>query len=165
MADETLWDLFKKNIKPIRKKSNTVIPDILNKDPNSKEPYLKKPINVVIQKKTFLGETPERWAHQHVQRLTTKEVKKKTIEGRIDLHGCTRAEAESALSRFFNWAQTSGVHFVLVITGKGGVLKELAPFWFDHHPEFVVSFNTAQPKDGGTGAFYVHVRRIRAQKN
>eukprot|EP01035_Chromulina_nebulosa_P025141 gene25141-32798_t len=121
----------------------------------------RQPTKVKLQERVWTGEASQHWLHQDVQRLTQKEMKKKKIEGRIDLHGYTRNEAESALKRFFNWAQTSNMHYVLVITGKGGVLKTEVPLWFKKHPEFVVSFNEALPKDGGSGAYYVHVRRMR----
>jgi len=157
---DTLWNLFAKDIKPLKKSSNTIMPEISGLDTNGKITHPKQS-KIVLQPRVWKGETSERWAHQLVQTLTSKEIKKKTVDGRIDLHGYTRAEAESALHRFFNWAQTSHLHFVLVITGKGGVLNELAPLWFKQHAEFVVSFNEALPKDGGHGAFYVHVRRMR----
>ena len=80
------------------------------------------------------------------------------------MHGYTRNQAESALSRFFMGAQSSNLNFVLIITGKGDVLKNLAPDWLKKHPEYVVSFKQALPKDGGSGAFYVHVRRLRKKK-
>lgn len=159
---DSIWDLFAKNVKPLKNQNSKIIPEMPERNTEGKVTLKKQSPKIVLQERVWKGEASERWAHQQVQRLTTKEVKKKVIEGRIDLHGLTRAEAESALHRFFNWAQTSNLHFVLVITGKGGVLNELAPHWFNQHPEFVVSFNNAQPKDGGNGAFYVHVRRIRA---
>lgn len=158
---ENIWELFAKNVKPLKNQQDKIIPEMPERNAEGNITLQKKSPKVTLQERVWKGETSERWAHQQVQRLTTKEVKKKVIEGRIDLHGFTRAEAESALHRFFNWAQTSNLHFVLVITGKGGVLNELAPQWFNLHPEFVVSFNMAQPKDGGDGAFYVHVRRMR----
>ena len=166
MTDEdqgknSLWDLFAKKVKPLKKQQDKIIPELPELSSDGKITLQKKSPKIILQERVWKGETSERWAHQQVQRLTTKEIKKKVIEGRIDLHGYTRTEAESALHRFFNWAQTSNLHFVLVITGKGGVLNELAPHWFNQHPEFVVSFNKAQPKDGGHGAFYVHVRRMR----
>ena len=158
---DSIWDLFAKNVKPLKKKNDKIIPEMPIRDSNGEITLQKKAEKVTLRTRVWKGEASERWAHQQVQRLTTKEVKKKNIEGRVDLHGYTRAEAEASLQRFFNWAQTSNLHFVLVITGKGGVLNELAPMWFRQHPEFVVSFNEAQPKDGGSGAFYVHVRRMR----
>lgn len=158
---DALWGAFVKNVKPLKKSNNKVIQEAPSRDSNGNITIHKKASPILLQERIWQGETAERWAHQQVQQLTLKEIKKKNIEGRIDLHGYTLAGAESALTRFFNWAQTSNLHFVLVITGKGGVLNEATQQWLNQHPEYVVSFNKAQPKDGGAGAFYVHVRRMR----
>src|SRR5207253_5656065 len=57
------------------------------------------------------------------------------IDGRLDLHGLTQAEAHHALLRFLRGGQERGARIVLVITGKGdgsgerGVLKRQVPMW------------------------------------
>lgn len=160
-SKDAVWEAFVKNVKPLKAKNDKIIPEEPSQGLSGEIILNKKVPPIILQERIWQGETAERWAHQHVQQLTLKEIKKKNIEGRIDLHGYTRSEAESALIRFFNWAQTSNLHFVLVITGKGGVLNEATQQWLNQHPEYVVSFNKAQPKDGGGGAFYVHVRRMR----
>ena len=91
------------------------------------------------------------------------------VEARLDLHGLTQEEAHRALERFLPHAQESGCRSVLVITGKGsadgtrGVLKESVPRWLNQPPlrALILSFSWAQPKDGGTGALYVLLRRPR----
>jgi DNA-nicking Smr family endonuclease len=91
------------------------------------------------------------------------------VEARLDLHGLTQEEAHRALERFLPHAQESGCRSVLVITGKGsrdgtrGVLKESVPRWLNQSPlrALILSISWAQPKDGGTGALYVLLRRIR----
>lgn len=92
------------------------------------------------------------------------------IEGRIDLHGMTQDKAHRALEGFLAASQAAGKRCVLVITGKGlrpsgetGVLRNLVPRWMNA-PAIrarVLSFCTAQPRDGGTGALYVLLRRKR----
>jgi DNA-nicking Smr family endonuclease len=89
-----------------------------------------------------------------------------TIDGRIDLHGLTQAEAHHALLRFLHTAQTRGAKLVMVITGKGrggevGVLKRQVPLWLAL-PEFramVVGFEDAHQRHGGEGALYLRLRR------
>lgn len=91
------------------------------------------------------------------------------VEARLDLHGLTQDEAHRALERFLPHAQESGCRSVLIITGKGsrdgarGVLKESVPRWLNQSPlrALILSISWAQPKDGGTGALYVLLRRIR----
>jgi DNA-nicking Smr family endonuclease len=88
---------------------------------------------------------------------------KERIEGRLDLHGYTQAEAHAALSRFLHAAAVRDARLVLVITGKSGVLKRQVPQWLGL-PEFrslVVGFEDAHITHGGEGALYVRVRRPR----
>lgn len=97
-------------------------------------------------------------------------------EARIDLHGMTLAQAQPALTRFIlnSWALDR--RLVLVITGKGkhrddggpipvrhGVLKHQVPHWLHSTPlrEAVLQVSEAHLKHGGTGAYYVYLRRQR----
>jgi len=91
------------------------------------------------------------------------------IDGRLDLHGLTQAEAHGALLRFLRAASARGARLVLVITGKGGgdgergVLRRQLPHWLAL-PEFralVIGFEQAHIAHGGEGAWYVSVRRNR----
>jgi DNA-nicking Smr family endonuclease len=93
------------------------------------------------------------------------------IDGRLDLHGLTQAEAHGALVGFLRSRQQQGAKVVLVITGKGrgdghggrGVLNRLVPLWL-RLPEFrslVVGFEAAAIGHGGEGALYVSLRRER----
>lgn len=90
-------------------------------------------------------------------------------DARIDLHGMTQDQAHRALVRFFDRARGEGWRCVLVVTGKGrvseggGVLRCQTPNWLNApaiRPQ-VLAFATAQPRDGGSGALYVLLRRDR----
>ncbi len=92
------------------------------------------------------------------------------IEARVDLHGHTQDAAHRALSAFILGAHEAGIRCVLVITGKGmrpdggtGVLRAQVPRWLNHTPnrDKILAFSSAQPKDGGDGAFYVLLKRKR----
>ena len=100
------------------------------------------------------------------------------LEGRLDLHGMTQAEARRVLDAYLARAAQSGKRCVLVITGKGaprerdddvmpnrsaGVLRRSVPRWLEQEPNraHVVAFCAAQAKDGGDGALYVLLRRQR----
>lgn len=105
------------------------------------------------------------------------------IEGWIDLHGMTRAEAHRQLRHYLTAAHIRGLRCVLVITGKGsaphktddapfmgterrGILREAVPEWL-RAPDLahlVIDFRHAQRKDGGSGAFYVLLRRQRGKR-
>ena len=86
------------------------------------------------------------------------------IDRRLDLHGYTAARAEIKLQRFIEDASYAGCRCVLVITGKGaGVLKGYVPGWLKGSPlsGLVLALAEARPVDGGSGAFYVLLRRRR----
>lgn len=97
-------------------------------------------------------------------------------EGRIDLHGMTLDQAHPALTRFILSAQASGKRLVLVITGKGkksdesgpiprprGVIRREVPLWLAAPPlaQAVLQISPAHLRHGGSGAFYVYLRRNR----
>jgi DNA-nicking Smr family endonuclease len=98
----------------------------------------------------------------------------RSIDGRLDLHGMTQAQAHDALLGFLPAAQARGGRIVLVITGKGirgggadterGVLKRQVPLWLQL-PEFrnyIVGFEPAGIGHGGEGALYVSLRKARS---
>lgn len=91
------------------------------------------------------------------------------IEGRLDLHGMTQAQAHDALFGFVrrNWHE--GRRVLLVITGKGsggegmGVLRAAVPRWLGESGmrAMVVAIHRAQPRHGGDGALYLLLKRKR----
>ena len=86
------------------------------------------------------------------------------IERRVDLHGYNAARAETKLQSFIEDASFAGCRCLLVITGKGaGVLKRHVPEWLKQPPlsRLVLALAEARPADGGSGAFYVLLRRRR----
>ena len=95
-------------------------------------------------------------------------------EARIDLHGMTLAEAHPELIHFILNAQTAGMRLVLVITGKGkrrddtgpipqrvGALRHQVPQWLRLPPlgPAVLQITEAHLKHGGSGAYYVYLRK------
>ena len=95
-------------------------------------------------------------------------------EARIDLHGMRLDEARSELLAFIHSAHARGKRLVLVITGKGrvsddsgpipvrtGVLRHQVPDWLSRPPlsALVLQVAQAHQKHGGSGAFYVYLRR------
>lgn len=97
-------------------------------------------------------------------------------EARIDLHGMTLDRAHPALNGFILRAQAQGLRLVLVITGKGktkeddgpipirrGVLKHNVPQWLAMPPlnAAVLQVTPAHISHGGSGAYYVYLKRQR----
>ena len=97
-----------------------------------------------------------------------------TIDGALDLHGLTQAQAHQALRGFLRHSQARGARLVIVVTGKGGLLEEpglpgeergvlrrLAPHRL-REPDMrtvVLGFEEAGRAHGGAGALYVRLRR------
>ena len=101
---------------------------------------------------------------------------KLAVDGRIDLHGMTLVEAHPRLNAFVRDAHARGKRLLLVITGKGqgstsndimqrqrGVLRHQVPQWLAMPPlaPLVLQVVQASRKHGGTGAYYVYLRRSR----
>jgi DNA-nicking Smr family endonuclease len=90
------------------------------------------------------------------------------IDGRIDLHGMTAAQARSRLEVFLRTERARGERCVLVIHGKGqhsaggvAVLRGEVSAWLSQGPcgAHVAAFTTARGDDGGEGAMYVLLRK------
>ena len=98
-------------------------------------------------------------------------------DARLDLHGMTAERAHHACLKFLSEALGRGARVVLVITGKGGrnrgngdimasprgVLREALPKWLRSSPlgHSIVGIYEASPKHGGSGAFYIYLKRRR----
>lgn len=91
-------------------------------------------------------------------------------EAKIDLHGMTLAEAHSRLSSFILRNYSDGKRLLLVVTGKGrnqeefgtrGALNRQVPMWLNQPPfaHAVLQVNEAHRSHGGSGAYYVYLRR------
>lgn len=104
-----------------------------------------------------------------IDRATAERFRKgKTpFDGELDLHGLTRDNAYAQLAQFMERHHRAGSRCLLIITGKGpkgdGVLKELLPRWLAE-PVFksmILALDRAQPKHGGSGAYYLLLKRRR----
>ena len=139
--------------------------------PQRKRP--KKPENVGIPGAAPLPPPPtlSHGTTAGLDKRTAERMKKGAlkIEARLDLHGHTQEEARTSLEHFITAAHAQGKRQVLVITGKGGrgahagVLKDRVPQWLNGPPlrGHIVAFDYAAPKDGGSGALYVRLRKPR----
>ena len=91
------------------------------------------------------------------------------VDGRIDLHGMTLDQAHSALTGFLRGAHGRGARCVVVVTGKGkggegtGKIRRETPHWLNQSAlrPLVLAVTEAKTRDGGTGAFYVLLKRRR----
>jgi DNA-nicking Smr family endonuclease len=121
---------------------------------------------------------PERMAKQpvHMDKKAFTRLKRGKMlpEAKIDLHGMTQDQAHPALIGFILRAHGSGKRLVLVVTGKGksrpedgpmpvrrGILKHNVPQWLAMPPlgPLVLQVAEAHISHGGSGAYYVYLRR------
>jgi DNA-nicking Smr family endonuclease len=87
------------------------------------------------------------------------------IEATLDLHGLTTTEANDQLYRFLQHSQSLGRQAVRIVHGKGlgsegqqPVLKTKINQWLREFP-VVLAFCSSSPRDGGTGAVDVLLRK------
>ena len=110
------------------------------------------------------GRSPPEELEPRRQRRLSRE--RDPIEGRLDLHGFGRFEAEDQLRAFLLGAQARGWGAVLVITGQGrrggtGVIRASVHEWLQSPGlrGVVSGFASAARHHGGDGALYVTLRR------
>ena len=111
-----------------------------------------------------------------IERRLKRELKRgrAEIDGALDLHGLTQAEAHQALRGFLRQSQARGARLVVIVTGKGagadesgpspgerGVLRRVTPHWLNELDlrSVVLGFEEAGRAHGGSGALYVRIRR------
>ena len=92
-------------------------------------------------------------------------------EATIDLHGMTLAAAERAVTRFLERVSSQDLRVVLVVTGKGlrregertidGRIRAEFVGWLNRgdNRDRVRAVRAAHAHHGGTGAFYLLLRR------
>lgn len=90
------------------------------------------------------------------------------VQGELDLHGLTQAQAKPQLEVFLRASRMKGLRCVRLIHGRGlhspdqiAVLKQGVQRWLTAGllAKQVLAFCTAKPEDGGTGAVYVLLRK------
>ncbi|APX22684.1 MAG: DNA mismatch repair protein MutS [Rhodobacteraceae bacterium] len=132
------------------------------------------------EKRDYKGTTAERLSGEPVRmdskNFTRMKRGKLVPEARIDLHGMTLDQAHPTLVRFILTSQMRGLRLVLVITGKGtredphdpmprrrGILKTQVPQWLrlPGVSQAVLQISEAHQRHGGTGAYYVYLRKRR----
>ncbi len=172
LADEerVLWTAVTQSIAPLKRGRGRVASDdaAAPAPPPSRKAVTAAPRAAAVAKSV-----PPAPPLTPLDRRLKKRVAKgrDAIDGRLDLHGLTQAEAHAVLTRFLNAAAAREARLVLVITGKGrsdragsGVLRRQVPLWLAL-PELralVIGFEPAHVAHGGDGALYVRLRRTRS---
>ena len=104
--------------------------------------------------------------------------KKKTLRIKnIDLHGFSLQDANKKIQKFINNSYDNGVSKIIVVTGKGlhsnvekdpfvskdlSILKYSVPEFIENNIELmkkIVEIKDADIEDGGSGAFYIFLKK------
>ena len=186
IEDDDLWESITKNDKKYIK-ANRHVYEKLNSEKkiniivNQKNPLVTN--NQVNKNNIKTGSMPVN-KNRKIQELDPKKVpsgisasqaeklKKGKIrpERTIDLHGFTQFRAHSYINDEIIKCYKNNIRSILIITGKKfgkmgaeGVLKKEVPKWLNLSPlkEVILMTSWATPRDGGEGALYVLLRRIR----
>ncbi len=90
---------------------------------------------------------------------------KNPIEHALDLHGLTVEQARKELLEFLGECEAAGIRHAIIVHGKGfrskdkPVIKPMVNRWL-RAVDNVLAFHSAQPKDGGSGAVYVLLKKL-----
>jgi DNA-nicking Smr family endonuclease len=171
--DKSLWEFVTRSIRPLENNRRIMDPGQKIQPPKNPEKsrlgdwipaFGLKP----AQSPDYTGEQPG-LDRRTAERLRRGEM---PIEARLDLHGLRQGEAQDRLVRFLLESYASGRRCVLVITGKGnrfspeqeaGILRRMLPVWLGMMPlaPIILAHAPAKARDGGSGAFYILLRRQR----
>lgn len=171
--EEALWSEVTRSARPLRpaRKRAVGVTALPGSEPKRGEPG---PGRRGVAANPAKPETPPRPRNHHPQAPLDRRMMRRVargrieIDGRLDLHGHNRDAAHERLAGFVADAQARDWRLVLVITGKGGpgdgdrgVLRRHLPHWLGsaRFRPFVSGFEQAHRSHGGTGAFYVRIRR------
>lgn len=165
--DEALWQNFAGTINKLPE-NQRVVPTLPAKSAVKVRQRLPENYLPYRQESSYLriGASPD------IDKSNAEKLKrgKYPIEARLDLHGSTQEVAYKQLSRFIVDSYGLGRRCVLVVTGKGlredgskGVIRTNVPVWLNEPSlrPYVLAFRHAKPTDGGEGALYVLIKRMR----
>jgi DNA-nicking Smr family endonuclease len=158
--DKEDWKNFLNNKKKNLNKNSVKKKDIKNlyKDKQDWENFLNN--KEKITNKDFI----------HKKNIRYKKIKK------IDLHGYTIEEANKAIEKFIQKSFDENATKIIVITGKGlrsrnvenpylskdlSILKYSVPEFIENNKSltrFIIETTDAKIEDGGSGAFYIHLK-------
>lgn len=87
----------------------------------------------------------------------------------VDLHGCSIDQARDAVLQLVAGSRREGLGVIKIVHGKGlqhgqALLKTCVNGWLRQLPE-VLAFVSALPRDGGTGAVYVQLKKTSQGEN
>lgn len=182
--DFHLWTSVAATVEPLRRKGLLKLghAPLPLPEPETPAPERKVPPKKLPPREPFLApyqalRQPQAIVEKAVDPAIHKKVRRGRIDidGTIDLHDKTQAEAREALRRYIAARFARGDRTILVITGKGarsesdymsamterGILRTMLPIWLNEPglAQMVSGWSVAARGHGGEGAWYVRLRR------
>ncbi|MFI3242451.1 MAG: Smr/MutS family protein [Alphaproteobacteria bacterium] len=142
------WETLIKDIQPLKEKKAAVF-------------STKK---IKLREKTqeeFISTTPPNGVDGSTMKKFNRE--KFNIEATLDLHGFNHDQAFNEVINFIKKAYLKQNRCILIITGKGEVLRKELPRWLENQEIKNLILSVKQPSQslGGSGAFMLLIKRIR----
>jgi len=169
-------DLFKAAMagaRPIKgRKVSRPAPALTSPQSGAEEKKATAPVSSPVTRgrlKEAVGNIAEAAFDRDIDRALSRG--RRSPEAKLDLHGMTLAAAERAVAQFLAESSDQGRRIVLIVTGKGLRLEGGRVFggriraeflgWLDRadNRARVAGVRAAHLRHGGSGAFYVLLRR------
>lgn len=118
--------------------------------------------NITSDEKLFFVQPGGGLQQNLLQKLKQGKIK---ISKVLDLHGMVVDEARLAVSHFIKQSRLQHHRYIMIVHGKGKssqdtpILKNHVNHWLMQIPS-ILAFCSAAPKDGGTGALYVVLKKL-----
>jgi DNA-nicking Smr family endonuclease len=165
VIDKEAWDEYKQTV---RKLGEAKAIKSVAKQPSTEAIESNR---VIVRERTIRDHSALKLGEKHkLSKKMLSQLRKGQlpIEATVDLHGHNSEAAHGMFEHFIGQAVASGKRLLLIITGKGqhsaggvGILQQSILPWINN-AEFagrVLFVDYALPKHGGTGAFYIILRR------
>lgn len=171
-SDNNDMDLFLEAVRDVKPLQTDRVEHKPRPVPRTRTSLSETASRLVDQNKFSTDNVPDcdvllRFERPGLQKSFLKKLRtgKMAVEASLDLHGYTVEQARTALIEFLDYCTLQQFKIVCVIHGKGfssnerkPVIKPMVNKWLQEAEE-VLAFTSAQPKDGGSGAVYVVLKK------
>ena len=160
--DKELWAQFTQSLNPLEVSTK---PPLMNEEVDISKEYYVQPLPQKKQIRALNVDLPV-----DIDKRTFERLKKGRLplEDSFDFHGIGFHDAHYRLIKLIEGWQENGKRCVLIITGKGSrtpkdqkTIRDAFPDWLNDPllRSKILAYTKAQPKHGGSGAFYLLLRR------
>ena len=175
-SEEHVFSQAMQQVAPLAGKGRAVVPE---PERPASQIFPDNPLQDFLDGKVeFSLEFTDEYLEGHVLGLDPAVIGKMragsfSYEAHLDLHGLNAPQAFDALVTFIRASYQRGRRSVLLIPGRGknspdgtGILRDKMQEWLTQDPlkRVVLAFCTALPKDGGPGALYVLLRKLKKSR-